>query len=310
MINGLRALWLENRQLHLRDDVPRPMPSPAEALVRVLVAGICNTDIELTRDYYPFTGIPGHEFVGEWEGKRVVGEINAACHACDACSAGRPTHCERRTVLGIKDRNGAFAEYLTLPAENLHIVPDEIETEDALFTEPLAAALEIQEQVSIDRNDRVLVVGDGKLGQLVAQTLALTRCHLMVVGRHREKLDLLKGRGIKTADAPTGKFDIAVDCSGNQGGFAIARAALRPRGTLVMKSTYAGNLTFNASSVVVDEITFIGSRCGPFAPALRLLAEKAIDVRPLLQATYPLQEALTAFDHAQRPGALKIAVRP
>lgn len=310
MINGLRALWLENRQLHLRDDVPRPMPSPAEALVRVLVAGICNTDIELTRDYYPFTGIPGHEFVGEWEGKRVVGEINAACHACDACSAGRPTHCERRTVLGIKDRNGAFAEYLTLPAENLHIVPDEIETEDALFTEPLAAALEIQEQVSIDRNDRVLVVGDGKLGQLVAQTLALTRCHLMVVGRHREKLDLLKGRGIKTADAPTGKFDIAVDCSGNQGGFAIARAALRPRGTLVMKSTYAGNLTFNASSVVVDEITLIGSRCGPFAPALRLLAEKAIDVRPLLQATYPLQEALTAFDHAQRPGALKIAVRP
>ncbi|PYQ28715.1 MAG: alcohol dehydrogenase [Acidobacteria bacterium] len=306
----MRALWLENRQLRLRDDVPRPMPSPAEALVRVIVAGICNTDIELTRGYYPFTGIPGHEFVGEWEGKRVVGEINAACHACDACSAGRPTHCERRTVLGIKDRNGAFAEYLTLPAENLHIVPDEIETEDALFTEPLAAALEIQEQVSIDRNDRVLVVGDGKLGQLVAQTLALTRCHLMVVGRHREKLDLLKRRGIKTADAPTGKFDIAVDCSGNQSGFAIARAALRPRGTLVMKSTYAGNLTFNASSVVVDEITLIGSRCGPFAPALRLLAEKAIDVRPLLQATYPLQEALTAFDHAQRPGALKIAVRP
>jgi len=310
MINGLRALWLENRQLHLRDDVPRPMPSPAETLVRVLVAGICNTDIELTRGYYPFTGIPGHEFVGEWEGKRVVGEINAACHACDACSAGRPTHCERRTVLGIKDRNGAFAEYLTIPAENLHIVPEEIETEDALFTEPLAAALEIQEQVSIDRNDRVLVVGDGKLGQLVAQTLALTRCHLTVVGRHREKLDLLKRRGIKTADAPTGKFDIAVDCSGNQSGFAIARAALRPRGTLVMKSTYAGNLTFNASSVVVDEITLIGSRCGPFAPALRLLAEKAIDVRPLLQATYPLQEALTAFDHAQRPGALKIAVRP
>ena len=310
MINGLRALWLENRQLRLRDDVPRPMPSPAEALVRVIVAGICNTDIELTRGYYPFIGIPGHEFVGEWEGKRVVGEINAACHACDACSAGRPTHCERRTVLGIKDRNGAFAEYLTLPAENLHIVPDEIETEDALFTEPLAAALEIQEQVSIDRNDRVLVVGDGKLGQLVAQTLALTRCHLMVVGRHREKLDLLKRHGIKTADAPTGKFDIAVDCSGNQSGFAIARAALRPRGTLVMKSTYAGNLTFNASSVVVDEITLIGSRCGPFAPALRLLAEKAIDVRPLLQATYPLQEALTAFDHAQRPGALKIAVHP
>jgi threonine dehydrogenase-like Zn-dependent dehydrogenase len=310
MINGLRALWLENRQLRLRDDVPRPMPSSSEALVRVLVAGICNTDIELTRGYYPFTGIPGHEFVGEWEGKRVVGEINAVCHACEACRSGRPTHCERRTVLGIKDRNGAFAEYLTLPAENLHVVPDEIETEDALFTEPLAAALEIQEQVSIDRNDRVLVVGDGKLGQLVAQTLALTGCQLMVVGRHREKLDLLRRRGINTADAPRGKFDIAVECSGNESGFALARAGLRPRGTLVMKSTYAGNLTLNASSVVVDEITLIGSRCGPFAPALRLLAEKAIDVRPLLQATYPLQGAVMAFDHAQRPGTLKIAVRP
>jgi len=310
MINGLRALWLENRQLRIRDDVPRPMPSSGEALVRVLVAGICNTDIELTRGYYPFAGIPGHEFVGEWEGKRVVGEINAVCHACEACRGGRPTHCERRTVLGIKDRNGAFAEYLTLPAENLHVVPDEIETEDALFTEPLAAALEIQQQVSIDRNDRVLVVGDGKLGQLVAQTLALTGCQLTVVGRHREKLDLLKRRGIKTADAPAGKFDIAVDCSGNETGFALARASLRPRGTLVMKSTYAGDLTFNASSIVVDEITLIGSRCGPFAPALRLLAEKAIDVRPLLQATYPLQDVVTAFDHAQRRGALKIAVSP
>jgi threonine dehydrogenase-like Zn-dependent dehydrogenase len=309
MINGLRALWLENRQLRLRDDVPRPMPSPGEALVRVLAAGICNTDIELTRGYYPFTGIPGHEFVGQWEGKRVVGEINAVCHACEACRSGRPTHCERRTILGIKDRNGAFAEYLTLPVENLHVVPDEIATEDALFTEPLAAALEIQEQVPIDRNDRVLVVGDGKLGQLVAQTLALTACQLTVVGRHRENLDLLQRRGIETTDAPTGKFDIAVDCSGNETGFALARGALRPRGTLVMKSTYAGNLTFNASSVVVDEITLIGSRCGPFAPALRLLAEKAIDVRSLLQATYPLQDAVTAFEHAQRSGTLKIVVR-
>jgi threonine dehydrogenase-like Zn-dependent dehydrogenase len=212
-------------------------------------------------------------------------------------------------VLGIRDRNGAFAEYLTLPAENLHVVPDEIETEDALFTEPLAAALEIQDQVSIGRNDRVLVVGDGKLGQLVAQTLALTGCQLIVVGRHREKLDLLRRRGINTADAAAGKFDIAVECSGSQSGFALARAALRPRGTLVMKSTYAGNLTFNASSVVVDEITLIGSRCGPFEPALRLLAEKAVDVRPLLQATYPLQDAVTAFEHAQRSGTLKIVVR-
>src|SRR5438105_6581993 len=225
---SMRALWLENRQLRLRDDVPTPT---SEALVRVLFAGICNTDIELTRGYYPFTGIPGHEFVGEWNGKRVVGEINAVCGSCEACRNGRPTHCERRTVLGIKNRNGAFAEYLTLPAENLHVVPEEIATEDALFTEPLAAALEIQEQVPIDRKDRVLVIGDGKLGQLVAQTLALTGCRLTVIGRHGNKLDLLKRRGIETLESlpAARKFDIAVECSGSPTGFVTARSALRPR---------------------------------------------------------------------------------
>ena len=304
---SMRALWLENRQLRLRDDVPTPA---GEALVRVLFAGICNTDIELTRGYYPFTGIPGHEFVGEWEGKRVVGEINAVCHACEACLNGRPTHCERRTVLGIKGRNGSFAEHLTLPIENLHEVPDEIATEEAVFAEPVAAALEIQQQVKIGPDDRVLVIGDGKLGQLVAQTLALTGCRLAVIGRHRNKLDLLKRRGIETLESlPANKFDIAVECSGSPAGFATARSALRPRGTMVMKSTYAGELTFNASSLVVDEITIIGSRCGPFAPALRLLADRSIDVRPLITATYPLDDAITAFEHAQRPGTLKVLVR-
>src|SRR3989454_6769007 len=231
----MRALWLEDRRLRLRDDVRIPEPPSGEALVRVLCAGICNTDIELTRGYYPFTGIPGHEFVGVVEqgpaalvGRRVVGEINAVCVACRACLAGRRTHCERRTVLGIVSRHGAFADYLSVPAENLHPVPDALSTDAAVFTEPLAAALEIQEQVPIGPRDRVLVVGDGKLGQLVAQTLALTGCALLVVGRHDAKLALLAARGIETgrADRATrGEFDVAVERTGNPEGFAeIGRA--------------------------------------------------------------------------------------
>lgn len=292
----MRALWLEDRQLSLRE-IDVPTPPPGEVLVRVLAAGICNTDIELTRGYYPFAGVPGHEFVGEVDGRRVVGEINAVCHRCQACRDGRRTHCENRTVLGIINRNGAFAEYLTLPEENLHSVPDEVPTEEAVFAEPLAAALEIQQQVRVTADDRVLVVGRGKLGQLIAQTLALTGCQLTVVGR--------------ADDAPPPKsFDIAVECSGNPAGFATARAALRPRGTLVMKSTYAGDLNVNASSLVVDEITLVGSRCGPMAPALALFAQRKVDVRPMLHAAYALADAVAAFEHAQRPGVLKVIVTP
>jgi threonine dehydrogenase-like Zn-dependent dehydrogenase len=313
----VRALWLENRQLDLRD-VQVPVPSPGEALVRVLKAGICNTDIELTRGYYPFTGVPGHEFVGVVEGgggalagRRVVGEINAVCGTCRACVAGRRTHCERRTVLGIAGRHGAFAEYLTLPVANLHLVPDSVSTEAAVFTEPLAAALEIQQQIAIGPGDRVLVVGDGKLGQLVAQTLALTGCGLCVVGRHDAKLGLLAARGIDTTrddGVDPRAFDVAVECTGNPDGFSIAQRALRPRGTLVLKSTYAGALTLDASSVVVDELTLVGSRCGPFAPALDLLAERRVSVESLIHARYPLAQATTAFEHAQRRGVLKVLV--
>ena len=294
----MRAVWLENRQLRLRDDLLPPVRD-GEVTVRVLLAGICNTDIEMSRGYYPFTGVPGHEFVGEVEGRRVVGEINAACGSCPACLAGRRTHCEKRSVLGIINRDGAFAEYLTLPTSNLHAVPDEISDEEAVFVEPLAAALQIQEQVSITPDHRVLVVGNGKLGRLIAQTLALTGCHLTVVGRNGAS-------GISDAK---GRFDIAVECSGNPAGFAIARNALRPRGTLVMKSTYAGDLNLNMSSLVVDEITLVGSRCGPFAPALRLLAAHRVDVAPLIHAVYPLADALTAFEEAQRPGVLKVLIR-
>ena len=315
----MKGLWLENKELQLRTNLPIPSPPSGEALVKVLRAGICNTDLELLRGYYPYTGILGHEFVGVVEqgpenfvNQRVVGEINASCGKCRFCRSGQPTHCENRTVLGIVNRNGAFAEYLTLPVQNLHPIPDSIATDAATFTEPIAAALEIQEQVKIDSDERVLVVGDGKLGQLVAQTLALTGCDLLAVGRHQQKLANLENRGIKTGFADAVKdrtFDISVECTGNPEGFAIARRALCPRGILVLKSTYAGKLTFDASSLVVDEITLIGSRCGPFEPALNLLAQNKVDVKYLIQAHYPLHEGLAAFNHAQQRGVLKVLLK-
>ena len=312
----MKGLWLENNQLELRTNIPIPEPPPGEALVRVLRAGICNTDLELIKGYYPYTGIIGHEFVGIVEqglkqliNQRVVGEINAACGNCRFCRRGQPTHCENRTVLGIVNRNGAFAEYLSLPIENLHLVPENVSTAAATFTEPIAAALEIQQQIQISKDDRVLVVGDGKLGQLIAQTLALTGCELLVVGRHEDKLINLAGKGIKTglADSVTDRyFDISVDCTGNPEGFNIARRALRPRGKLILKSTYAGNLSLDASSLVVDEITLIGSRCGPFVPALELLATGKVDVQYLIDSSYPLSQGLEAFEKAKTKGVLKV----
>jgi threonine dehydrogenase-like Zn-dependent dehydrogenase len=314
----MQALWLENRQLQLRQDLPLPQPQPGAARVRVLQAGVCNTDLELLRGYYPYQGIPGHEFVGVVEQgpahllhRRVVGEINAACGHCDYCQRGMPTHCANRTVLGIVNHPGAFAEFLCLPVENLHLVPDAVSDAAATFTEPIAAALQIQQQVAIAPNQRVLVVGDGKLGQLVAQTLALTGCDLWAIGRHPEKLEALAARGIQTgfaeAIAPR-SFDVAVECTGNPEGFALALGGLRSRGTLVLKSTYAGDLSLNAAAIVVDEITVVGSRCGPFAPALQLLAQGQVDVTPLIQARYPLAQGLEAFAHAQRRGTLKILI--
>ncbi|HCQ20485.1 MAG: MDR/zinc-dependent alcohol dehydrogenase-like family protein [Aphanizomenon sp.] len=312
----MKGLWLENNQLQLRTDIPLPEPPAGEALVRVLQAGICNTDLELIKGYYPYTGVIGHEFVGVVEqgpkqliNQRVVGEINAACGNCRFCDRGQPRHCENRTVLGIVNRHGAFAEYLSLPVKNLHLVPENVSTAAATFTEPIAAALEIQQQIQICKNDRVLVVGDGKLGQLIAQTLALTGCELLVIGRHQEKLVNLAARGIKTglANSVTDKyFDISIDCTGNPEGFNIARRALRPRGTLILKSTYAGNLSLDASSLVVDEITLIGSRCGPFAPALELLATGKVEVQSLIHAYYPLSQGLEAFEKAKTKGVLKV----
>ncbi len=310
----MQGIWLENKTLSLYQDLPIPVPQAGEALVRVLKAGICNTDLELVKGYYPYQGILGHEFVGiveegspELKGQRVVGEINASCGVCHLCQRGLKTHCQNRSVLGIVNHNGAFAEYLTLPIDNLYLVPPQVDTEAATFTEPIAAALEIQEQVKITSQERVLVVGDGKLGQLVAQTLFLTGCDLLVVGRHEAKLTLLKQLGITTAQTiPERSFDIAIECTGNPLGFDLALRSLRPRGTLVLKSTYAGDLILNASALVVDEITVIGSRCGPFAKALELLAQDKVKIDNLIAARYNLSEGLNAFKVAQSRGTLKV----
>jgi threonine dehydrogenase-like Zn-dependent dehydrogenase len=312
----MNGIWLEQQQLQLRQDLPMPIPAPGEALVRVLRAGICNTDLELLRGYYPYTGVLGHEFVGivvdgceRLLNQRVVGEINAYCGTCEYCQQGLSNHCARRTVLGIVNRHGAFAEYLTLPIVNLHPIPERVSTSAATFAEPIAAALEIQAQLAITPNHRVLVIGDGKLGQLVAQTLALTGCDLFVVGRHLDKLARLQSRQIDTGlatDMIPRSYHIAVDCTGNPAGFDLACKSLRPRGTLVMKSTYAGRLSIDASALVVDEITVIGSRCGPFDRAIELLATDRVDVMPLIAAEYPLQDGLQAFHHAQQTGGLKV----
>jgi threonine dehydrogenase-like Zn-dependent dehydrogenase len=315
----MKAVWLENNTLSLQD-VPLPQ-NHNEALIRIRQAGICGTDLELVRGYYPYTGIPGHEFVGEvieapgetWLGTRVVGEINATCGECEQCRGGRPTHCEQRTVLGINNRDGAFAEYINLPLENLHRVPDSVSDEMAVFTEPLAAALEIQQQVQIHPADRILLVGAGRLGQLIAQTLALTGADLRVLARHPLQKKLLSERGIKLideADIQPWRWDVVVEATGSTAGFEIARKAIRPRGTFVLKSTYKGEMTLNLSSIVVDEINIVGSRCGPFQAALRLMEQKMVDPTVLIAAEFGLSEALRAFDEAAKTGMLKVLVKP
>jgi len=317
----MRALWLEDRVLGARRDVPRPPPPPGEALIRVTLAGVCNTDLELVKGYYPFTGVPGHEFVGEvvsagaaeWIGRRVVGEINASCGACATCRAGHRTHCPTRTVLGIKGRYGSMAEFLTLPIENLHAVPDAMADEVAVFAEPVAAALQVQRQVPIDAGARVVVIGDGKLGQLVARTLALAGHRPTVVGRHPRKLALLSRLGIATAagsDLSPRDADVVVECTGNPDGLALARAAVRPRGTIVLKSTYHGEVPLNLSGIVVDEVTLVGSRCGPFAPALALLAGGGLEVADMVDQRFALDDGVAAFAGAAAPGVLKVLIRP
>ena len=259
----------------------------------------------------------GHEFVGQvvespdptWVGKRVVGDISVACGMCDMCQLGIPSQCRQRQAVGIIGRDGVFAEYLALPLANLHLVPDEISDKEAVFTEPLAAALHIPQMVPVRPNDQAIVLGDGRLGLLVAQVLRLSEADVTLLGHHPERQELAKSWGLRV-EQPTFDADIVVDCTGRPEGFRKALELVRPRGTIVLKSTYAGNGEFDLSSVVVNEITIVGNRCGPFEPSLRLLRKGLVDVRSLIDALYPLSEGPAALDHAGRRGALKILIQP
>ncbi|MFQ5629839.1 MAG: alcohol dehydrogenase catalytic domain-containing protein [bacterium] len=296
---------------------PRPAISKNEALIRVHCTGICNTDIELLKGYMGFIGIPGHEFVGtveecadkDWLGKRVVGEINLACEQCDYCSHSLQRHCPNRSVLGILNKDGAMAEYVSLPIQNLHIVPESIPDHKAVFTEPLAAACEIAEQVHLRPGMSTLVIGDGKLGLLIVQVLKKYGCDAWLLGRHRNKLNLAENWGVKTTDQPEkllNKFDLIVEATGAGKAFALAAEKVRPRGILALKSTYAGSVELNLAPLVINEITLVGSRCGQFKPALKMLANGEIDTESLITDRMPLEQAIEAFRLAQKPSVLKV----
>lgn len=309
--------------LVLTPDGPRhedrsPAPRPGEAVVRPRLGGVCATDLELVRGYMGFEGVLGHEWVGVVEssplpdqiGRRVVGDINCACGRCPTCLAGRPTHCPHRTVVGIVGRDGAFADRLSIPANNLHFVPDEVPDEAAVFVEPLAAALEILEQVHVRPSDRIAVLGTGRLGQLCARVLALTGARVVGVGRRDAPLGRLPA-GIERArvdDLGDERFDVVVDCTGSAEGLVEATRRVRPRGTLVLKTTVHEQRTPPATPWVLDEITLVGSRCGPFAPALRLLASGAVDPRPLIDLRLPLADGVEALARAATPDVLKVVL--
>lgn len=311
----MRAIVIDNG-VSLRHDYPEPANMPGESIVRVRIAGICGTDLELAKGYMGFRGIPGHEFVGEvvetadsaLRGRRVVGEINAACGACRACAEGLGRHCPNRTVLGILGRDGAFADYLRLPDRNLVPVPESIPDELAVFIEPLAAAYEIFEQIRIARNHRVLVLGDGRLGALVAMALKAEGYDVVVGGHHPEKAQRL-GLAVRHEIDLNDRYDVVVDCTGSTKGFTRALELVRPRGTLVLKSTAAASADLNLAPVVINEITVLGSRCGRFAPALDAMASGKIDPRALISATLPLDDGLQALDEAAKSSNFKVLLK-
>ncbi len=315
------AVHFENGRVELRR-AARPRRPEGFALLRLLAAGICNTDLELLAGYYGFRGRPGHEFVGEvieaddpaLMGRRVVGEINLACGRCNWCAAGLGRHCPRRKVLGIVKHPGAFAEFLTLPERNLHPVPDLLSNERAVFVEPVAAACEILEQVRIPPGAPVAVLGDGKLGLLVAQVLAAHGAKVHLYGKHREKLRIAEAAGVHTALAarrlPVAAYDWVVEATGAAAGLGTAVAMARPRGTVILKSTVHDRVPFDTAPVVVNEVTLVGSRCGPFEPALRLLAEGAVRVDEMISAVYPLSRAAEALRRAADKGVLKVLLVP
>jgi alcohol dehydrogenase len=333
----LRFIVRKGELREVRTSVPK-LP-PGWALVRVRLAGICNTDVEILRGYHHFRGVPGHEFVGEvvevagvsvavrtrWLGKRVAGEINVPCSAygykpvCEFCCRGLKTHCARRSVLGIVAHDGAFAEYLTLPLENLHVIPDNVNDEGAVFIEPLAAACEILEQIAIQEFASAAVLGDGKLAQLIARVLKSAGCRTTLYGKHERKLNLAAREGIAVrrvrGDASDLKrvreaYRLVVEATGSPSGFVLAQQMTEPRGTLVLKSTFHGAAPVETWPIVVKEITVIGSRCGPFAKAIAMLRSRRVDPTPLITKTFALQDAQEAIEYAQQPGVMKVLLKP
>jgi threonine dehydrogenase-like Zn-dependent dehydrogenase len=315
----MQALHWDGQHLRFDSAYPTPQVEAQTALVRVRLAGICSTDLQIFKGYMGFQGVPGHEFVGEVEegpatliGKRVVGEINFACGQCGLCAQGLARHCPTRQVMGILQANGCFAEFVAVPVANLHLVPDSVADEAAVFTEPLAAAYEMLEQVHLRPSDTVLVLGDGKLGLLCAQVLHSVGASVHVVGKHARKLALLKKLGIDTVQLAAWQprpFDLVVEATGSATGLQLAMQTVRPRGTLVLKSTIAAEHTLSLAPLVINEVTVVGSRCGRFPPALQALAQARIAVTSLIDAMYPLTAGDEAVAHAARPGTLKILLQ-
>ena len=316
----VKALVFDGK-LELRD-ISLPAMSEKDALIRVKLAGICMTDLEIVRGYMDFRGVLGHEFVGTVEktdnpallGKRVTGEINVGCGHCEFCLKGLERHCYNRTCLGIFRKDGAFSEFITLPESNLHVVPDNVSDEAAVFVEPLAAALEITEQIHVEPAMETLIIGDGRLGLLVCMILRLTGCSITVVGKHSEKLSIFRNHGamavmLEDIDRLGQKYDLVVEASGSPTGWITAVNNVKPRGIIALKSTYHGELNFNPAPLVINEISVVGSRCGQFAPALRVLKSGLVDPRALITGTYPIEKALEAFQKADDSKNIKIFIK-
>jgi threonine dehydrogenase-like Zn-dependent dehydrogenase len=313
----MKALHLSGSSFELKHDHPIPETLPGEVLVRVIRAGICETDLQLIQGYMGFEGVLGHEFVGIAEsgklaGQRVVGEINCSCWACEVCRSGLPTHCPNRTVLGIVGHDGAFAEYIAVPEKNLHVVPDTLSTDEAVFVEPVAAAYQILKQRLVERGQSVVVLGDGRLGNLCAQVLADFGCAVTAVGKHEAKLRILKEleTGIETVDlnntSPDRSADVVVDCTGSSTGLPTALQFVKPWGTVVLKTTVAGEQTLALAPIVIDEVRVVGSRCGPFGDALVGLQSGRIKVKQLISKRFTLDQAVEALEVTSNQPVLKV----
>ncbi|NNM02452.1 MAG: alcohol dehydrogenase catalytic domain-containing protein [Nitrosopumilus sp.] len=316
----MKAAFFDGKKIIFDQNYPEPTSS--ESLVRVNLAGICGTDLEILDGYMKYNGILGHEFVGTVEksensklvGKRVVGEINAGCGVCNSCKNGMSRHCPNRTVLGILKRNGAFAEFVSLPEKNLHVLPDSISDEQAVFVEPLAAAFEIKEQVKLDPLWNVAVIGDGRLAQLIARVIKLSCKNITCFGRHKNKLQSLEKLGIKTKigieSSDEFTFDLVIEATGSNSGFSDTLKLTRPRGIVILKSTIASRENLDLTPAVVNEITLVGSRCGLFKPAIDALATGMITVDDLIDSTFPLEKFQEAIIHAKKPDTLKVFLKP